>query len=297
MSNYAAKLNGYVEMIDKSLTDYIADTGESIVNEAMAYSVLNGGKRIRGAMLLAAYEMFSADKKIEKALPFAAALEMIHAYSLIHDDLPCMDDDDMRRGKPSCHIAFGEAIAVLAGDGLLTLAFEICTDQMNLNSFDAQTILSTANTLAVSAGTSGMIGGQVMDIQGEGKELNADYLHRMDNMKTGALISVAVRLGCILAGASQTSTSALVRYALDLGIAFQIRDDILDKTADAEALGKPIGSDDKNKKSTYTGLYGLDGAKAEAAKFSGSAKSALENIGTDAGFFLWLADYLLERGS
>ncbi|MCL2056860.1 MAG: polyprenyl synthetase family protein [Oscillospiraceae bacterium] len=297
MNDYKSRLDGYAGMIESALPAFLPDAKDSAVAQAMHYSLIGGGKRIRGALLLAVFELFAGEERAEEALPFAAALEMVHAYSLIHDDLPCMDDDDMRRGKPSCHIAFGEAAAVLAGDALLTLAFEICTDEKNLAVFGAGAVLKAANALAAAAGTSGMIGGQWMDIDGEGKEVSGDYLRKMDEMKTGALICYGARAGCILAGAPYEKEAALARYALDLGLAFQIRDDILDKTAAAEKLGKPIGSDDKNRKSTYTGLYGLDGAKREAERLSGTAKAALDSTGLEAGFLKWLADYLLERGN
>lgn len=295
MTEFAAQYGRYVREIEDALPGYLPsnDTAQASVAKAMAYSLLGGGKRVRGALLLAVTGLLGGVS--EAAVPFAAALEMIHAYSLIHDDLPCMDNDEMRRGKPSCHIAFGEAIALLAGDGLLTLAFEITSSPKTLAVFGAEKTLAAVNALARSAGTAGMIGGQVIDLESEGKTITADTLRTLDRMKTGALISAAAEIGCILSGANEAQTALLTSFALDLGLAFQIRDDILDQIGDAAVLGKPIGSDKENEKSTYTGLLSLEGAKKFAEALSASAKQALAETGLDCGFLVSLTDYLLAR--
>jgi geranylgeranyl diphosphate synthase type II len=294
-TEFIAKNNRYVRKIEDALPGFLpsADTLQGSVAQAMAYSLTGGGKRIRGVLTLAVSELFGVG--VSQAMPFAAALEMIHAYSLIHDDLPCMDDDDMRRGKPSCHILFGEDIALLAGDGLLTLAFETCAAPAARAAFGAEKVLDAIAALAKAAGTDGMIGGQVIDLESEGKTVPLETLRIMDNKKTGALIAAAAELGCILGGADAAIREKLRSFALDVGQAFQIRDDILDKTGDVALLGKPIGSDEENEKSTYTSLYGLAGAQAEAERLTQRAKTALRETGLAVDFLESLTDFLLTR--
>lgn len=261
------------------------------VLDAMNYSLMAGGKRLRAILVLEFSRLCGG--RVETALPFAAALEMVHAYSLIHDDLPCMDDDDLRRGKPSCHIAFGEATALLAGDGLLTYAFE--TASRPNPSLTPLQQLRAVQELAKAAGTYGMIGGQVVDIEHENAPMDGEILALLHRMKTGALIRAAARLGCIAAGASPEQEEAADQYAQQLGLAFQITDDILDAVGDEALLGKPIGSDQENNKTTYVTLYGLNGAKEEANRITEAAKSALLERDWDNGFLLALADSLAVR--
>ena len=289
------KLAVYTEMINKALTGYIPDCPypESIVAEAMAYSLLGGGKRIRGALVLAFYNLYHED--VTPALPFACAIEMVHAYSLIHDDLPCMDDDDLRRGKPSCHIAYGEAIAILAGDALLTFAFEVMADSVNYHHFQGENILRAIRTLANSAGLFGMIGGQAVDIEQEGKNTPSALLDRMYAKKTGALLEAAATIGCELAGAGDEEMASAMDYASHIGFAYQILDDILDVAGDEAAIGKPVGSDAAKNKSTYVSHHGLEKAKQEAGRLNMHAKKALEKLPGDTGFFAGLADILADR--
>lgn len=290
MNNFNIRLESYVDTIQAALPDYLPrqkDLPYGAVCDAMAYSLLSGGKRIRGVLTLAFYNLFQSD--VERALPFAAAIEMIHAYSLIHDDLPCMDNDDMRRGKPSCHIAFGETIALLAGDGLLNQAFETVTAP---SSFPSETALTAAHILATASGVHGMIGGQVMDLTMEGKLLSAAELDGIHRCKTAALIRAAVLMGCCLGGANREQSKAAGTYADCVGLAFQIMDDLLDETADPILLGKPVGSDASNNKSTYASLYGVERCRELVGHLNTQAKEALAQIGLDTEFLASLADML-----
>ncbi|OUM94002.1 MAG: hypothetical protein BAA04_12165 [Firmicutes bacterium ZCTH02-B6] len=235
-----------------------------IIHRAMRYSTLGGGKRLRGVLAVSACAAAGGDP--ERALPVAAALEMIHAYSLIHDDLPCMDDADLRRGKPSCHKVFGEAMAVLAGDALLTYAFLVLGRLPLLSGAAAPTALAIIEEVAAAAGTAGLVGGQVADLEAEGraKQLSGEELRRIHARKTGALFRASVRSGAMVGGASQEVLAALTRYGEELGLAFQITDDILDVVGDTAAMGKRAGQDQERHKATYPALYGLERARAMA---------------------------------
>ena len=291
----ADKLIRYAEMMEEALASYIPDCAfpESKVAEAMAYSLLGGGKRIRGALVLAFYRLWRED--VRPALPFACAMEMVHAYSLIHDDLPCMDDDDLRRGKPSCHVAYGEAIALLAGDALLTLAFEAMAGAGRADALSGEGVLRAIKCLANAAGVGGMIGGQAIDLEQEGKPTPPALLSRMYSAKTGMLIGAAAMVGCVLASAGEEEQSAAIDFAGCIGMAYQIVDDILDVTGDEALLGKPVGSDDDNKKSTFVGLFGLESAAREVMLLHGEAKKALGRLPGDTGFLAGLADILADR--
>ena len=278
----------YREKIETALGALIP-ADRSVVCDAMQYSLCAGGKRIRPALVLEFCRVCGGVP--ETALPYACALEMIHTYSLIHDDLPCMDDDDLRRGRPSCHKQFGEANALLAGDALLTHAFYVLLGA----SLPAEHNVRAGRLLAQLAGFDGMIGGQVMDLENETRQIDADRLQKTDACKTGALIQAACRLGCIAAGADETKEQAAALYAQKIGLAFQIVDDILDVTADEQQLGKPVGSDDAQGKQTYVTLYGLRKAKDTAAALTEEAKAALRVFGGEAENLLALADNLLER--
>ncbi len=286
----------YITLINDALMSYLekeaSSHGEAIMREAMSYSVENGGKRIRPVLTLEFCRLCGGD--VESALPFACAIEFIHTYSLIHDDLPCMDDDDMRRGKPSSHIRFGEANALLAGDSLLTLAFETA---LSTEKFDASTVVKAASIIAEAAGRAGMIAGQVLDLENENRSVTADDLRQVDELKTGELIRAACLLGCTAAGADSEKCAAAVSFARNLGLAFQVVDDILDVTSDAATLGKPIGSDESNNKNTYVSLLGLSGAQEAAGKLTAAAIDALDVFGGDADFLIDLSKKLLSRSN
>ena len=247
----------YIEMVEKALDRYVSTQrcNNDHVLEAMRYSVLGGGKRIRALLVLNFNRILGG--AANDAMEFAAAIEMMHAYSLIHDDLPCMDDDDLRRGKPSCHVAFGEAIALLAGDALQTLAFETLARNTSL---EPAQVLQAVRELAAAAGSRGMVGGQTVDIEGTAQTV--EQLTGMCMMKTGALIKCAVRLGCLSVGADEASMAQADIYADAIGLAFQIRDDILDVIGSTEELGKPVGSDAEQQKATFATVLGTERAQS-----------------------------------
>lgn len=285
----------YISMINDALMSYLSaepsGVGEEKMLEAMRYSVKNGGKRIRPMLTLEFCRMCGGS--VEAALPLACAIEFIHTYSLIHDDLPCMDDDDMRRGKPSSHIKFGEANALLAGDSLLTFAFQTAGEAKEL---PADAVAKAVSLLARAAGCAGMIAGQVQDLENENKTtVSVEDLRRVDILKTGELIRCACGLGCIAAGADKKKLEASRVYAENLGIAFQIVDDILDVTSDEATLGKPIGSDAENCKNTYVSLLGLNEAQRIAAELTDKAIEALGVFGDEAEFLISLSEKLLSR--
>lgn len=275
--DFTTYYNNQRKLIDSFLENRLAKKGISKVDDAMAYSLLAGGKRIRPVLLMATAEALGV--KGYNYLPVACGLEMIHTYSLIHDDLPCMDDDDYRRGRLTNHKVFGEAMAVLAGDGLLTLAFEVMLEQKNV---DPRVLIETVREMAMCAGNFGMVGGQGLDLENEGKSISAEELRKMHAGKTGALFIAAVRGGAHLAEANEQELLALTKFADLLGLAFQITDDILDVEGTTEDLGKPAGSDEKNHKSTYVSLYGLEAAKALAEKTVAEALECLEMFGENA---------------
>ena len=260
------------------------------IYDAMNYSLLAGGKRLRPVHTLACCRLCGG--QVEDALPFACAVEMIHTYSLIHDDLPCMDDDDLRRGRPTNHKVYGEATAVLAGDGLLTAAFEIALTASDR--LPAERVLAGTACLAKAAGAAGMVGGQALDMAGEGRALTQPDVEELQRLKTGALICAAAEMGCIAAGGSEEQRSALRNYASKLGLAFQIRDDMLDVTGDESALGKPVGSDAREEKTTFVTLKGLDGCAQMIEKLTYDAEEALEPF-SDKQFLTGLARELADR--
>ena len=270
----AAFLREAAVLVDGALEAWLpgADAGAPRLAEAMRYSVFAGGKRLRPALALAAAR--SVGGQDEDVLPFACALELIHTYSLIHDDLPAMDDDDLRRGKPTSHKAFGEAHAILAGDALHTLAFDILLDRTPDKALAAQLALE----LARASGFDGMVGGQVEDLAGGGETPDLERLKRIHSGKTAALIRAAVRGGGLAGGADATQAEALGHYGLALGLAFQITDDILDETSTAEVLGKTPGKDRREEKMTYVALEGIDGARALAEAETKRALGALESV-------------------
>jgi len=265
-----------------------------VLYQAMRYSVFAGGKRLRPILFTAAAEAVGGEA--EGLLPFACALELIHTYSLIHDDLPAMDDDDLRRGQPTCHIKFGEAQAILAGDALLTYAFNLMIG-VRQSGVDAGLVLSAMDEVAWSSGLRGMIVGQVLDLAAEGVRISLPQLRQVHRYKTGALFQAALVSGGILGGGSQEQLAALAVYAEEFGLAFQITDDILDVTGDQEKLGKPIGSDAKNQKSTYPSLLGLDPSRQLAREAAEKAAAALDCFGPEAEPLRALARQVVARES
>lgn len=260
---------------------------------AMRYSVVNGGKRVRPLLAYAACEALGGDA--ERADGAACAVELIHAYSLVHDDLPAMDDDDLRRGQPTTHIAYDEACAILAGDGLQALAFEVIGNAQ-LNPQDAQTRLDMLMILARAAGSAGMVGGQAIDLESVGRKIDQAALETMHRHKTGALIEASVQLGALASGRANTDAlQALRRYAEAVGLAFQVQDDILDVESDTATLGKTQGKDQAHHKPTYPALLGLDEAKAYALALRDQALAALEGFGDSAEPLRTLARYIVER--
>ncbi|MCJ1884703.1 (2E,6E)-farnesyl diphosphate synthase [Pseudomonas sp. LA21] len=260
---------------------------------AMRYSVVNGGKRVRPLLAYAACEALGGE--LERADGAACAVELIHAYSLVHDDLPAMDDDDLRRGQPTTHIAFDEACAILAGDGLQTLAFEVIGNAQ-LNPQDAQTRLDMLLILTRAAGSAGMVGGQAIDLESVGRKIDQAALETMHRHKTGALIEASVQLGALASGrVGAADLEALSRYARAVGLAFQVQDDILDVESDTTTLGKTQGKDQANDKPTYPALLGLDAAKAYALTLRDQALAALEGFGDSAEPLRALARYIVDR--
>ena len=280
------------EQIEKKLEDLIPE--KNVVHtqlfRAARYSLIGGGKRLRPILTLATAKTLGITPP--KALNAACAIEMIHTYSLIHDDLPCMDDDDYRRGKPSLHKAFGEGHAVLAGDYLLTFAFEVIATDPNL---DADQKVALIALLAKNSGGDGMIGGQIMDIEAEGLQLDIDNLRQIHRYKTGAMITASVEFGAIIAGASEAQLKCLRRFGDDIGLAFQIIDDVLDVTASKQKHGKEVASDAINKKMTYVGLLGLEPARQSAFTLLERAQKHLIDLKIDTVLLQELARRLVHR--
>lgn len=261
-----------------------AETAPPELITAMRYSLFAGGKRLRPALALGAAKIVCGDAS--PAMPVACAIEMIHTYSLIHDDLPAMDDDDLRRGRPTLHRAHGEAMAILAGDALLTNAFEVAATTGNIR---------IVTELASAAGVCGMVAGQVLDMGAEGRQITLDDLRRIHRMKTGALIRASVRLGAIAAGAGPEQLDALTQYGEAIGLTFQIADDILNVVGEAEAMGKAVGTDAAREKSTYPAMIGLDEARRLGAGGVEAAIAALAVFGPEAEMFRALARFVMER--
>ncbi|WP_125982661.1 polyprenyl synthetase family protein [Loigolactobacillus iwatensis] len=279
-----------VPALDSLLTMKIQhDVPDETLQSAMTYSVMAGGKRLRPLLLLATVQTFLPGQ-IPQSLQAAAAIELVHTYSLIHDDLPAMDNDDLRRGKPTNHVKFGEAQAILAGDGLLTLAFQWLSDCQ----LAAEVKVALVHELALGAGPAKMVAGQSEDIAGEARQLTLPQLQALHEKKTGALIKASILMGADIAGVQDYRRDALTKYAVNLGLAFQIRDDILDVTSTAEELGKPVHQDEAAHKNTYPGLLGLAGAKDAFNKAIAATRLALDPLvaSTDITLFEDFADYL-----
>lgn len=264
---------------------------EARVMEAMRYAVFSGGKRLRPFLVVAASELFRVSK--DSALRVAAAVECVHCYSLIHDDLPSMDDDDMRRGKPTTHMAFDEATAILAGDALLTLAFEILVHEDTHS--DPRVRLELVSSLAHAAGVHGMVAGQMIDLEAEHQTLDENAVNRLQHLKTGALLCFSVEAGAILAKAAPHLRHSLVGYARDVGLAFQIVDDLLDAEGDAEEVGKEVGKDEARGKATYVSLLGVDRARDHARMLIEQAVTHLEPFDDNAALLRSLAAFVINR--
>ncbi len=260
--------------------------------DAMAYSLKAGGKRLRPALLLESAVACGATAHSSAALTAAAAIEMVHTFSLIHDDLPAMDDDDLRRGRPTNHRVFGDALAILAGDALSVVPFELLT-----HIEPAELSRALARELAQATGPAGMIGGQVLDMEGEGQSLTAEELGRLHALKTGALLTASVRMGGLVAGAADVALAALTLYGSHVGLAFQVMDDVLDVTASAEAMGKATGKDAAKGKNTYPALLGLDAARSYAVKLTEQAVSAVEGVLPQPAGLIALARFVVNRAS
>ena len=290
--NFKAEWKKRADLVEEGLLRELKKVPayDETLEKAMEYSLMAGGKRLRPVLLMAAADAVGKDGAA--FLTTGCAIEMIHTYSLIHDDLPAMDNDDYRRGKPTNHKVFGDGIAVLAGDALLTLAFEVMLRQEDAA---PETLVTVVSEMSRAAGPYGMVGGQVLDLEGEGRRLDLAALRKIHMGKTGALFCAAIRSGAILAGAKEEELAALTLYAERFGLAFQITDDILDVTGDEAAIGKPVGSDVRNEKATYVTLTSLEEAKKLAEDAVEEAVAALDIFGERAAFLRDLARFLLGR--
>ena len=289
------EINSYIkqqaDIISIRLNELLSNNMNCVVSDAMKYSVSNGGKRIRPFLTIEFARVCGGD--ISSAIDFGCAVEMIHTYSLIHDDLPCMDNDDMRRGKPSCHIAFGEDNALLAGDALLTEAFKVVSSVKNVKH---ENVIRAVNELSSSAGINGMVGGQVLDLQFEKTKPNIDEVIKMYSLKTGELLKVSSILGCLSSNYCNNEVIKIAtEFSAKIGLAFQIVDDILDVIGDEKTLGKPVGSDDKNDKNTFIKFYGLEKSKEIVEKLTQEAIELLDKLDGDTSVLKQFALMMAQR--
>ena len=296
-SQFMEELQKKAEHINGVLEKFLpAEEGQQrIIFEAMNYSVRAGGKRLRPILMEETYHMFGGSSAVIE--PFMAAIEMIHTYSLVHDDLPAMDNDEYRRGKKTTHAVYGEAMGILAGDALLNLAYETAAKAFDMEVADTRVARAFA-VLAKKAGVYGMVGGQVVDVESEKSDdcsITREKLDFIYRLKTGALIESSMMIGAILAGASSDEISRVEQIAAKLGLAFQIQDDVLDVTSSLEVLGKPVGSDEKNNKATYVTFEGLDKAVSDVERISKEAEKLLDDLGYDDAFLKELFEYLIHR--
>lgn len=296
-SQFMEELQQKVEHINDVLEKFLpAEEGQQrIIFEAMNYSVRAGGKRLRPILMEETYHMFGGSSAVIE--PFMAAIEMIHTYSLVHDDLPAMDNDEYRRGKKTTHAVYGEAMGILAGDALLNLAYETAAKAFDMEVADTRVARAFA-VLAKKAGVYGMVGGQVVDVESEKSDdcsITREKLDFIYRLKTGALIESSMMIGAILAGTSSDEVSRVEQIAAKLGLAFQIQDDVLDVTSTLEVLGKPVGSDEKNNKATYVTFEGLDKAVSDVERISKEAEEQLDDLGYDDAFLKELFEYLIHR--
>lgn len=296
-SQFMEELQQKVEHINNVLEKFlpVEEGQQRIIFEAMNYSVRAGGKRLRPILMEETYHMFGGSSAVIE--PFMAAIEMIHTYSLVHDDLPAMDNDEYRRGKKTTHAVYGEAMGILAGDALLNLAYETAAKAFDMEVADAR-VARAFTVLAKKAGVYGMVGGQVVDVESEKSDdcpITREKLDFIYRLKTGALIESSMMIGAILAGASSDEVSRVEQIAAKLGLAFQIQDDVLDVTSTLEVLGKPVGSDEKNNKATYVTFEGLDKAVSDVECISKEAEEQLDDLGYDDAFLKELFEYLIHR--
>lgn len=294
---FTADLLRRKELIDKNLELLLppADVNPAVIHEAMHYSVFNGGKRLRPILVVEG--ALIAGMSQETVMCTACGLELLHCYSLVHDDLPAMDDDDYRRGKPTCHRVFGEANAILTGDALLTAAFELISRNADVEGVTSSQVIRVIREVAEAAGSRGMVGGQVLDLAAENKEIPYNDLKTLHSLKTGELFRAALRAGAILGNMDARGLQALTDYACQFGMAFQITDDILDVSGDQQLIGKPVGSDIKNHKTTYPSLFGPEGALKMARENVQNCLDSLSIFGAEADFLRDLAVFTLERQS
>lgn len=295
--DFRQKLNEMINLVDSNLDICLPteDTYPQTIHKAMRYSIFSGGKRLRPILVMAACEIVGGNS--DDAIDFACAIEMVHAYSLIHDDLPAMDNDDYRRGKLTNHKVFGDAMAILAGDALLNFATETMIYSALKNTPKSTKYISAMNEIMSASGINGMISGQVVDIESEGKKIDEYTLNFMHSHKTGALITAGVRAGAIIGGAGSMELECLTEFAKNLGLAFQIKDDILDVIGDEAKLGKKVGSDQINNKSTFVTIYGLEKSQDMVAKVTQEAISALDMFEQRGEFLKDLANHLVNRES
>jgi geranylgeranyl diphosphate synthase, type II len=297
--NFLEKYEKYRELVEKTLEKYFPDVEsyEKKLHDSMRYSVMAGGKRFRPVLSLAVCDMLGG--KLDDVLPFACALEMIHTYSLVHDDLPAMDNDDYRRGVPTNHKVYGEAMAILSGDSLLTYAVEIMTEYILDNAVDrnadCKSMLKAMSVIVKASGHDGMVGGQAIDLESEGIEIPEEILRYMHSKKTGALIKAAVMAPFFISDGIKEEGEKLLDYSLNIGLAFQIKDDILDVEGNSKKMGKNIGSDKASKKSTFVSIYGLEESKKMLEFITKKALESIEPFGERALFLKELSNYLMQR--
>ncbi len=293
--NFKIELEQRTKEIEQILMKYLPqeEGHQHQIMEAMNYSITAGGKRLRPMLMKETYQLFGGNSQVIE--PFMAAMEMIHTYSLVHDDLPAMDNDEYRRGKKTTHVVYGEAMGILAGDALLNYAFETAVKAFEIAPEQSLTIGKALGILAEKAGIYGMIGGQVVDVLATGKPLSREELDFIYELKTGALIKASMMIGAVLAGASESDISKIEQIAADVGLAFQIQDDILDVTSTTEELGKPVKSDEKNEKTTYVTLRGLEQSEKDVARISKEAIRLLDEIEEKNSFLELLIRELIHR--
>lgn len=293
--NFKSCVEEYKECINSGLRDYVSglvDCNEKLI-DSIKYSLMSGGKRIRGILLLAFFELFGGRK--EDAIPFACAIEMLHTYSLIHDDLPCMDNDDIRRGKPSNHRVYGEDIALLAGDALLTMAFEVLSNQNLADKFGAEKIIRVCKILSFSAGAQGMVSGQADDLSMEVGNHGTEEIFKMYKKKTGMLIESSAEIGAVLSENDESKLALVKNYGRNVGLAFQLVDDLLDVVGQEEIIGKPVGSDISNKKFTYISVFGIEQTRDKIKKLTQDSLDILNKLGGNNEFLKCLTNQLETR--
>jgi geranylgeranyl diphosphate synthase type II len=294
MLDFNKELDRKTKFVEEKVYDFLPkeEGKQKIIFEAMNYSVKAGGKRLRPLLMLETAKLFCDET--ENIFPFMAAIEMIHTYSLVHDDLPAMDNDEFRRGKKTTHAQYGEDLGILAGDGLLNLAYEVMSDAI-IEADDSKKAAKAFQIIAKKAGAFGMVGGQTVDIISEGKEIDLDTIMYIHNLKTAALIEASMMAGAVLGGADNEEIGIVEKIAKNIGIAFQIQDDILDITSTTEVLGKPVMSDEKNHKITYVSICGLDKSKENVAKYSEEAMNLLDGLHRENLFLKQLIIKLINR--